>query len=77
MFSSTTAVSSSVSVHRLCPLGGVLARQCGIHTFHQYLAYPQLVWNAFGSWLRTIQPAIPPSELVVAIALRQSWPEFS
>ena len=44
----------------------------------QYLsvAYPQLVWNAFGSWLRTIRPGIPPSELVVATALRQSWPEF-
>ena len=44
----------------------------------QYLsvAYPQLVWNAFRSWLRTIRPGIPPSELVVATALRQSWPEF-
>src|SRR5262249_28098866 len=44
----------------------------------QYLAvaYPQLVWNAFGSWLRTIRPGIPPSELVVATALRQRWPEF-
>jgi len=44
----------------------------------QYLAvaYPRLVWNGFGSWLRTIRPGIPPSELVVATALRQSWPEF-
>jgi hypothetical protein len=44
----------------------------------QYLAvaYPQLVWNSFGSWLRTIRPGIPPSELVVATALRQSLPEF-
>jgi hypothetical protein len=44
----------------------------------QYLAvvFPQLVWNAFGSWLRTIRPGIPPSELVVASALRQSLPEF-
>jgi len=44
----------------------------------QYLAVvsPQLVWNSFGSWLRTIRPGIPPSELVVANALRQSLPEF-
>jgi hypothetical protein len=44
----------------------------------QYLAvaFPQRVWDAFGSWLRTIRPGIPPSELVVANALRQSLPEF-
>ena len=44
----------------------------------QYLAvaFPQLVWNSFGSWLRTIRPGIPPSELVVTNALRQSLPEF-
>ena len=43
-----------------------------------YLAvvFPQQVWGAFGSWLRTIRPGIPPSELVVANALRQSLPEF-
>ena len=39
----------------------------------QYLAvaHPRLVWNSFGSWLRTIRPGIPPSELVVAITLLQ------
>lgn len=44
----------------------------------QYLAvaFPDLVWNGFGSWLRTIRPGIPPSELVVANALRNSLPEF-
>jgi len=44
----------------------------------QYLAVacPKLVWSSFGSWLRTIRPGIPPSELVVATALRQSLPEF-
>lgn len=62
-----------------------------IHTYHvfiqagivcqgllQYLAVavPQLVWKSFGSWLRTVRPGIPPSELVVATALRQSLPEF-
>ena len=44
----------------------------------QYLAavFPKLVWNSFGSWLRTIRPGIPPSELVVATALRQCLPQF-
>jgi hypothetical protein len=43
-----------------------------------YLAvlFPSLVWSSFGSWLRTIRPGIPPSELVVATALRQCLPEF-
>ena len=43
---------------------------------HLAVAHPRLVWNSFGSWLRTIRPGIPPSELVVAITLRQSLPEF-
>jgi hypothetical protein len=44
----------------------------------QYLAvtFPSLVWNSFGSWLRTVRPGIPPSELVVANALRQTLPQF-
>jgi hypothetical protein len=44
----------------------------------QYLAvvFPSLVWSSFASWLRTIRPGIPPSELVVANALRRCLPEF-
>jgi len=44
----------------------------------QYLAVaaPKLVWESFGSWLRTIRHGIPPSEFVVANALRQTLPEF-
>ena len=44
----------------------------------QYLAVvaPKLVWDSFGSWLRTIRPGIPPSELVVTNALRQTFPDF-
>jgi hypothetical protein len=44
----------------------------------QYLAVvaPKLVWDSFGSWLRTIRPGVPPSEFVVANALRQTLPEF-
>lgn len=44
----------------------------------QYLSLSnsQLVWNAFGSWIRTIRPGVLPSEAVVAIALRHSLPQF-
>ena len=44
----------------------------------QYLAVvaPKLVWKSFGSWLRTIRPGIPPSEFVVANALRHTLPNF-
>jgi hypothetical protein len=44
----------------------------------QYLAVaaPKVVWDTFGSWLRTIRPGIPPSEFVVANALRQILPAF-
>ena len=34
------------------------------------------VWRLFRSWLRTMNPALPPSELVVACALRATLPEF-
>ena len=44
----------------------------------QYLSanFSDRVWNSFGSWLRTKREGIPPSELVVASALRESFPEF-
>jgi len=44
----------------------------------QYLSasFPQLVFYSFGSWFRTIRTDFSPSELVTAIALRQSLPEF-
>jgi len=37
---------------------------------------PSLVWASFGSWFCTIRPGLPPSELVVMIALRNTLPEF-
>lgn len=40
------------------------------------LRHPSAVWHRFGSWLRTLRPGIPPSELVVALALRHSLPLF-
>ena len=44
----------------------------------QYLStsFPDLVWRSFGSWLRTIRPGIPPSEMVTAMALRETFPHF-
>lgn len=44
----------------------------------QYLAITcrSTVWQLFRSWLRTMHPDQPPSELVVAHALRTSLPEF-
>ncbi len=37
---------------------------------------PKLVWQSFGSWLRTVRPGLAPSELVTAIALRNTLPQF-
>lgn len=34
------------------------------------------VWRQFRSWLRTMNPDQPPSELVVAMALRETVPDF-
>jgi len=44
----------------------------------QYLAITArpTVWSLFRSWLRTMRPELPPSELVVAHALRSSLPDF-
>ena len=44
----------------------------------QYLSctLPAAVWNSFRGWIRTIRPGLPPSELVVAHALRDSFAEF-
>jgi hypothetical protein len=33
-------------------------------------------WRGFGSWLRTVRADVPPSERVVALALRNALPEF-
>ena len=44
----------------------------------QYLAasHAPIVWSSFGSWLRTIRDGVCPSELVTAIALRNTLPQF-
>jgi hypothetical protein len=43
---------------------------------HLALNHTAEVWQSFRSWLRTMNPAMPPSELVVANALRSSIPTF-
>jgi len=35
-----------------------------------------LIWRSFGSWMRTIRPGLAPSEIVTAIALRNTLTEF-
>lgn len=44
----------------------------------QYLSinYTQIVWNNFGSWLRTIRSNLPPSEKVVGLAMSNTFLEF-
>jgi hypothetical protein len=58
--------------HRYVQLG------CIAQGLLQYLAlyHHHQVWKLFRSWLRTMKPALPPSEAVVAQALRNTLPEF-
>ena len=58
--------------HRYVQLG------CIAQGLLQYLALScrAEVWGSFRSWLRTMNPAQPPSEAVVAHALRHTLPEF-
>jgi Transposase DDE domain len=43
---------------------------------HLALNHSPQVWHSFRSWLRTMNPDAPPSELVVATVLRSALPEF-
>lgn len=43
---------------------------------HLAIRFRDDVWHRFRSWLRTMNPTMPPSELVVAQALRNSLPEY-
>jgi hypothetical protein len=72
-FEYRTAIKRKIHAYHVFIQAGVVCQG-----LLQYLsvAFPNVVWNAFRSWLRTIRPGIPPSELVVASALRQSLPEF-
>jgi hypothetical protein len=67
------AVARKIRAYHVFVMAGIIAQG-----LLQYLSvcHSALVWRSFGSWLRTIRPGIPPSELVVATALRHSLPEF-
>lgn len=67
------AVKRKINAYHLFIHAGVVSQG-----LLQYLSatFPALVWNSFGTWLRTIRPGIPPSELVVAHALRHTLPDF-
>jgi hypothetical protein len=43
---------------------------------HLAINHTAEVWSAFRSWLRTMNPDLPPSELVTANALRTAISEF-
>ena len=43
---------------------------------HLSINHTAEVWRCFRSWLRTMNPAMPPSELIVASALRSTIPAF-
>ena len=43
---------------------------------HLGINHTAAVWRCFRSWLRTMNPALPPSEMVTANALRAAIPAF-
>ncbi len=43
---------------------------------HLAVNHGAAVWKHFRSWLRTMDPSRPPSELVVASSLRDTLPQF-
>ena len=43
---------------------------------HLSINHTAEVWRGFRSWLRTMNPAMPPSELIVASTLRSTLPTF-
>ena len=43
---------------------------------HLAINFRREVWASFRSWLRTMKPELIPSEMVVALAMRQRLPEF-
>jgi hypothetical protein len=48
------------------------------HGLLQYLSveFAKLLWESFGSWLRTIRPGILPSEFVVGHVMRGTISDF-
>ena len=67
-----TVCRKMLAYHRYVQLG------CVAQGLLQHLAlnFRAKVWQLFGSWLRTMKTTKPPSEAVVAQALRNTLPEF-
>jgi hypothetical protein len=67
------AVIRKIAAYHLHMMVGIV-----VQGMLQYLsmAHTAAVWASFGSWIRTIRPNVLPSERVVAIALRNIFPEF-
>ena len=64
-------VKGKLAAYHRCVHAGLVAQGA-----LQYLACacPALVWDCFGSGLRTIRPGIPPSEMVCAATLANTLP---
>jgi len=67
------AITQKIHAYHTLIQAGVIAQGLLLYLS---ATFPKLVWNSFGSWLRTIRPDVAPSEFVVAQALRQSLPHF-
>ncbi len=67
------AVKRKIRAYHVFVLAGIVSQG-----LIQYLACccSEQVWRSFGSWLRTIRPGLAPSEWVVSMALRNTFPEF-
>lgn len=66
-------VKRKIKAYHLYVQTGIIAQGLMI-----YLAvhYPTLVWNCFGSWMRTMNIDTPPSEFVTSHALKNTFEEF-
>ena len=67
------AVKKKMRAYHVFLFAGVVAQG-----LMHYLSscHNEAVWRSFGSWLRTIRKGVAPSEMVVAMALRNTLPEF-
>ena len=65
-------------IRKLIPYERYIQLGCIAQGLLQYLALTRgaVVWNHFKSWLKTMNRNLPPSELVVAHALRASLNDF-
>lgn len=67
------AIDRKMHAYHVFLMAGVITQ--GL-TQYLSLCHTAAVWRSFGSWLRTIRQGVPPSELVVTMALRNTMSEF-